>query len=71
MVRAKFKVEKIIETTGGKEIILSPVTASNPENSEFFKWTPFGEIRMGTINEKAAEQFRVGEEFYVDFTSAA
>lgn len=71
MVRAKFKVDKI-EPYGddGANVTLSPVYTGSPENEQFFRWTPCGEIRMGTINPAAAAQFTVGKEFYVDFTPA-
>lgn len=70
-VRAKFKVTSITETEGGnKQIKLQPVTSGSPENAEFFKWTPYGSIDMGTVNPAAAEQFKPGAEFYVDFTPA-
>lgn len=69
-VRAKFKVASVTETEGGqKSVKLQVVTATNPENSEFFKWTPFGTIDMGTLNAAAAEQFKPGTEMYVDFTA--
>lgn len=70
-IRAKFKVQSVTETEGGlKSVKLFPVTSGSPENAEFFKWTPSGAIDMGTINPVAAEQFKPGTEFYVDFTPA-
>jgi hypothetical protein len=70
-VRAKFKVQSVTETEGGlKSVKLHPVTSGSPENAEFFKWTPCGSIDLGTINPEAAEQFKPGTEFYVDFTPA-
>ncbi len=70
-VRAKFKVVSVTESEGGnKSVKLQPVTGGSPENESFFKWTPYGEINMGTINQEAAEQFKPGQQFYVDFTPA-
>ncbi len=70
-VRAKFKVQSVTESEGGlKTANLSPVTSGSPENEKFFKWTPGGQIQLGTINLDAAEQFRPGRQFYVDFTPA-
>lgn len=67
-IRAKFKVQSVTEQEGGlKTATLHPVTAGSPENAEFFKWTPSGQIQLGTINPKAADQFVPGKEFYVDF----
>lgn len=68
-VRAKFKVTSITETEGGlKSIKLQPVTSGSPENTKFFKYTPYGSIEMGTVNPAAAEKFKPGMEMYVDFT---
>ena len=69
-VRAKFKVESVSNTVNGASIELKPVTCGSPENESFFKWTPWGDIKIGTINAAAAEQFKPGTEFYVDFTPA-
>lgn len=54
----------------GAAIILEPVVSGSPENRDFFKWTPGGSIVLSTANEKAVEQFKVGYEYYVDFTPA-
>lgn len=74
MVRAKFivNVNKDNGSTDpaykGSEISLSAVYSGSPENEEFFKMTPGGNITLVTVNPKAAEQFIVGKECYVDFT---
>ncbi len=71
MTRAKFKVTEVTEREGGgHEVKLLPVTGGSPENESFYKWTPGGNISLGTINEEAAKQFKPGKEFYVDFTPA-
>jgi hypothetical protein len=72
MVRAKFKVSSY-ETflNSGEElrtIKLNVVTDGSPENKQFFRWTPSGQITLGTLNQKAWEQFPLGAEMYVDFT---
>jgi hypothetical protein len=70
-VRAKFKVTSITYTeVNGAAVALSPVISGSKENEDFFKWTPSGEIRLSTINEDAAVQFKPGTQFYVDFTPA-
>lgn len=70
-VRAKFRVSSISETSGNlKTIKLAPVIGGSPENEQFFKWTPSGEINLGTLNEEASKQFAVDQVFYVDFTPA-
>jgi hypothetical protein len=68
MVRAKFKVDERAETLAGGKVILSPVTGDSDENKKFFKWTPYGKLKMCTINEEAVKVFTPGREFYVDFT---
>lgn len=70
MVRAKFKVDDVKNVGGGFSIKLSPVMTGSDENKEFFKYTPWGSIEIGVVNESAATQFEVGKEYYVDFTSA-
>lgn len=70
-VRAKFRVTNMTEKAdGGFAIQLSPVIADNPENAEFFKYTPAGSINLETINADAANQFEVNKDYYVDFTPA-
>lgn len=74
MVRAKFRVSSY-ETflDHGEElrrIKFNVVVDGSPENKEFFKWTPSGQIEFGTLNRKAWEQFPLGAEMYVDFTEA-
>ena len=69
-VRAKFKVDRTSQTVNGTEIELSPVASGSQENEQFFKWTPYGSVKMGIVSAGAAEQFKPGAEFYVDFTPA-
>ena len=66
MVRAKFTAYEVNTSTG--VIKLTPVVSGSEENKQFFSWTPFGNIEMGTINPEAIKQFEVGKEYYVDFT---
>lgn len=67
-VRAKFKCVEKTQSEMGNKIKLQPVTSGSKENDEFFKWTPYGSIEIGTINENAALQFEVGKQYYVDFS---
>lgn len=39
-----------------------------PENSEFWKWVPSGKIELGPIDADALGRFRIGREYYVDFS---
>ena len=73
-VRAKFKVASY-ETylDRGEEVRkvkLNVVVDGSPENKEFFRWTPSGQIDLGTVNRKAWEQFPLGREVYVEFSDA-
>ncbi len=70
-VRAKFKVESILTNKDGGTVKMTPVMSGSPENESFFKWTPWGAIEIGTINQEALAEFNPGDEFYVDFTKAA
>lgn len=67
MVRAKFKCVEKTQTEMGEKIKLTPVTGGSKENENFFKWTPYGSIEIGTINEDAAKEFEVSKEYFVDF----
>jgi hypothetical protein len=69
-VRAKFKVDSVTNNEHGGSVKLTPVTTGGAENESFFKWTPWGSIEMGTVNEEALKQFTPGAEFYIDFTKA-
>lgn len=79
VVRAKFRVNLITpyaDAKGqptGSRIDLAPVYDSNKdsENARFFNMTPWGQITLATVNPAAAENFKLGGEFYVDFTPAA
>jgi hypothetical protein len=70
MVRCKFKCTQKTETTGGFQVTLEPVTCGSQENEQFFKWTPWGKMEFGTINEEAAKQFEVGKEYFIDLSPA-
>ena len=66
IVRAKFYVNTVDKENGRVE--LWPVTSGSPENEQYYKWTPAGNIVLQTINDHAIQQFTQGKEFYVDFT---
>ena len=70
MVRAKFRCGKKEEDINGFVIYMQPVTEGSEENKQFFKWTPWGELKMGTVNQYAADQFIVGKEYYLDIILA-
>ena len=70
MVRAKFKCVDKSGSENDTQIKLEAVTSGSEENKTFFKYTPSGQISMGTINKEAAAQFEVGKEYYIDFSPA-
>ncbi len=73
MVRAKFRVNSYeTRLDRGEElrtIKLGCVVDGSEENKKFFKYTPFGQIELGTLNQAAWEQFPLGSEMYVDFNA--
>lgn len=71
MVRAKFKVSSVENFEGGTaEIKMHPVTVGSEENMSFWKYTPSGSLKMRIDHPEAIVQFKPGQEFYLDFTSA-
>jgi hypothetical protein len=71
-VRAKFTVEKVSKTRyGGTELTLSPqYDETIPEDRRFAKATPSGSLTMYVDNPPAAEFFKLGEAYYLDFIPA-
>lgn len=62
--------ERNMETVELRTIVMSPVGSNTPENAKFWSYTPSGEVKLGTINPEAWEQFKLGGEYYIDFTPA-
>jgi hypothetical protein len=69
-MRAKFICTSKTETMQGIEVTLHPVVNGSEENKKFFKYTPYGDIKIGTINQDAAAEIVIGAQYYVDFTKA-
>lgn len=73
-VRAKFKVSSIKYVDWNPDVRVVELTAATadgiPENERFHKYTPSGTIQMTIDNPPAAEAFKLGQMFYVDFTPA-
>lgn len=51
---------------------LSPVYSSDPnhENKKFWDASPGGQLTLNCVNPAAVEQFKIGKEYYLDFTPA-
>lgn len=75
-VRCKFICQKKTESNhgGGANngwfVEMTPVTGDSPEDKEFYKWTPSGQVNLGLLNPAAAERFEVGKAYYLDITPA-
>lgn len=75
-VRAKFFVRAKEQTKWGSQaevvttIKLNAVADGSEENKNFFKYTPTGTIDLGVVNNSLADNFSIGDYFYVDFTKA-
>jgi hypothetical protein len=69
-MRAKFQVASVTFSENGAEVKLVPVVNGSEENQKFFKWTPYGEIKLGLVNKEQAEAMKPGKAFYIDFTPA-
>lgn len=70
-MRAKFQVSTVTHMENGSELKLLPVTHGSPENEEFFKWTPYGEIKLGLLGAEQIEGISPGQQFYIDLIPAA
>lgn len=66
-VRAKFYVSGINLQQWGTTIKMQPVTRGE-DNKEWSAATPSGELTMTVANEKAADQFAPGQEWFLTFT---
>lgn len=69
-VRAMFNLDEKIQTRDGFRLKFSAVCGDSALAEEYFKWTPYGQIEMGTINAAAASMFHPGKSYYLDFTAA-
>lgn len=68
--RAKFSCVEIKDEYDGSTVRFFPVTSGSEENRQFFKYTPSGDIRLGVVGSEVSRQFKVGHDYYVDFTDA-
>ncbi len=66
MVTAKFKCTSKTQDEYATTVLLHPV--SRGEDEDFFKATPSGEIKLGVVNQAAADQFTVGKQYLIEFT---
>ena len=45
-----------------------PVYSGSPENEEFFKWTPGGDLSLSVVNPDV--EFEPDKEYYIDIIEA-
>lgn len=69
-MRCKVKLETITRNASGYEVTYVPVTTGSPENQAFFKYTPYGSIKLGIVNDKVVAGLEPGKEYYIEFTEA-
>jgi hypothetical protein len=73
MVRAKFQVSEVtaFRHTAQKRVRLEAVCADEvEENRRYHRYTPHGELSITIDNPPAADVFKPGDYFYLDFTPA-
>lgn len=76
MVRAKFWVSAVkqwIDKDGNVTSVtvdLNATSSRTGKNKAFWEATPSGQLTMTITNPDAYNQFRPGQEFYLDFTLA-
>lgn len=74
VLRCKMRVESVLQSkaadgsTEHEEVKLRAVYGDSPENKEWSKWTPSGELRIVINNPSAYGKLSNGHEFFVDFT---
>lgn len=71
-IRAKFQCHYIHKSDDGlsRTVNLNAVTTGSPENEEWSKYTPGGQISIHISNPAAFNKFEQGKEYYVAFTEA-
>ena len=66
-VRCKFSCVNVETANNQSMIKLQAVTTGSEENDSFFKYTPWGNLEFGWIDEqKASQMFTVGKEYFID-----
>lgn len=62
-----------VETMEMRTIIMQPVYGNgdpNHENTKFWRASPSGELRLGTVNQDVWPSFELGKEYYLTFVKA-
>jgi hypothetical protein len=73
-VRAKFKLSTITEgdwNPTARQLQFYAVSDDGiPENARYHKYTPAGQLNITVDNPSALEMFKIGKNYYLDFTLA-
>jgi hypothetical protein len=76
-MRAKLIVDDVEPYDGGENLSFRAVGKSEPydengsdENNTYASFTPMANLKMTVNNPNLLGKFKVGQEFYVDFTPA-
>jgi hypothetical protein len=75
MVRGKFRLSSITNDAGYTASLfvfnaVGPADGELEENQKYHKYTPAGKIEISVDNPPAQVQFKLGDYYYVDFTTA-
>lgn len=70
-VRTKFTVDQVTLGYAGGVVKLSSAGPCDPRNEKAFKVTPNSTIALTLFTGDALDEFRPGDEFYVDFIKVA
>lgn len=65
MIVAKMKVESLELTETSETVKMRPVSGDSPENKQWSKYTPSGELRLQIDNPQAQNQLTAGDIVYV------
>ena len=69
-MRAKFHVNSITYDGYGQSVKMQAVHDGSPENNQFAKATPSGNLEMYISNDAAMDFLKVRHAYYLDFTPA-
>jgi len=77
IMRAKLRIKRVEQFDGCENLDLSAVCKNegypedgSDENNTFALWTPTADLSMCINNPDLFGKFKVGDEYYLDFTKA-
>lgn len=69
-MKVRAKVRCSWKDMANRQVYFYPVCDGSPENVEFFKSTPGGQVQLYVVSESAFAVFEQNKEYYLDFTLA-